>query len=125
MTTSRWKVGWEREDGTFKHFMSVLAETEDEAVREANRQLKRPGRFGHWRNWTDKGSQVKKIEEKPKVALWRIYLLGRLNEHKHLGFVYARADVLPPTVRHANLCADIVEDTSKVDDPWYRKEYPE
>jgi len=49
-----------------------------------------------------------------KRSLWKLYLLGRKNEYKFLGFIWARADQTPQMIctRHDNLCADIVKDTS-------------
>lgn len=55
---NKYQVGWKRADGTFKSFMSVYEENEDAAVREAERQLKRPGRISIYKNWKDRGSQV-------------------------------------------------------------------
>ena len=57
------------------------------------------------------------------VALWKLYLRGRKNEYKLLGFIWARADILPQgsvTARHMNLCADIVKDTGHKQEWWMK-----
>jgi len=46
------------------------------------------------------------------AVIWKLYLLGRKNEYKLLGFIWAREDITPQgtvTTKHANLCADIVQ----------------
>lgn len=53
-----WKVGWAREDGTFKSFMRVGASSEIEAREEAERQLNRPGRISIFVDWKKRGRQV-------------------------------------------------------------------
>ncbi len=60
-----------------------------------------------------------------RVVLWKLYLRGRMNEYKLLGFIWSRADILPATVRHGNICCDIVKDTSQTDATWARpKKWP-
>ena len=55
---NKYLVGWKREDGTFKSFMSVHADDEEGAVQEAEYQLKRPGRISIYKSWKERGSQV-------------------------------------------------------------------
>ena len=62
-----------------------------------------------------------------KIALWKLYLWGRMNEYKLLGYIFADASTLPPVGRHGNICADIVANT---DDKEHKfairtKPYPE
>ncbi len=64
-----------------------------------------------------------------KRALWKLYLLGRKNEYKLIGFVWARADQIPQGTitkphAHMNLCADKVKDTSH-EQEWWMKPWPE
>jgi hypothetical protein len=59
----KYKVGWEREDGSFNGITSVGADNKVEAQKEAERQLNRIGRRGYYLEWVKRGSQVKRVND--------------------------------------------------------------
>lgn len=62
----RYKVGWEREDGSFNSMTSVGADNKIDAQKEAERQLNRIGRRGYYLEWVKRGSQVKRVDPVPE-----------------------------------------------------------
>jgi len=72
-----------------------------------------------------------RMSEQENVCLWKLYLWGRRSEYKLVGFIWARADVLPQSRyggctkwrglgEHTSLCADIVQDTSHKQEYWMK-----
>jgi len=59
--SSAWSVGWQTENG-WRHITTVYAASEAEAQAEGARVLRRPGRYGHWREWKDRGGPVRQKE---------------------------------------------------------------
>ena len=57
----KYKVGWSRQDGSFNSIMSVGADNRNDAREEADRQLNRMGRRGHYVEWVKRGSQVRRV----------------------------------------------------------------
>jgi hypothetical protein len=57
----KYNVGWSRKDGSFNNIMSVGADNRNDAREEADRQLNRMGRRGHYVEWVKRGSQVRRV----------------------------------------------------------------
>lgn len=56
-----WSIGWPTENG-WRNVTTVIAASEAEAKAEGERVLRRPGRYGHWKIWKEKGRQVRQKE---------------------------------------------------------------
>lgn len=60
-TGEAWSIGWPTENG-WRNVTTVIAASEAEAKAEGERVLRRPGRYGHWKIWKEKGRQVRQKE---------------------------------------------------------------